>query len=59
MPAALLGAQQWQQRLLQCDLVWFLLIQVLNLIKSCHVPEGMSLQDLKLQLHNMSMSTIK
>ncbi|XP_041878438.1 replication protein A 32 kDa subunit isoform X3 [Corvus kubaryi] len=33
--------------------------QVLNLIKSCHVPEGMSLQDLKLQLHSMSMSTIK
>ncbi|NXS04776.1 RFA2 protein, partial [Oxylabes madagascariensis] len=33
--------------------------QVLNLIKSCHVPEGMSLQDLKQQLHSMSMSTIK
>ncbi|KAM3657925.1 replication protein A 32 kDa subunit isoform X2 [Ammospiza nelsoni] len=33
--------------------------QVLNLIKSCHVPEGMSLQDLKLQLHGLSMSTIK
>ncbi|NXO78262.1 RFA2 protein, partial [Sitta europaea] len=33
--------------------------QVLNLIKSCHVPEGVSLQDLKLQLHSMSMSTIK
>ncbi|NXR24030.1 RFA2 protein, partial [Cinclus mexicanus] len=33
--------------------------QVLNLIKSCHVPEGMSLQDLKHQLHSMSMSTIK
>ncbi|NXY82202.1 RFA2 protein, partial [Alcedo cyanopectus] len=33
--------------------------QVLNLIKSCPVPEGMSLQELKLQLHNMSMSTIK
>ncbi|NXC26500.1 RFA2 protein, partial [Campylorhamphus procurvoides] len=33
--------------------------QVLNLIKSCPVPEGMSLQELKLQLHSMSMSTIK
>ncbi|XP_042649617.1 replication protein A 32 kDa subunit isoform X2 [Tyto alba] len=33
--------------------------QVLNLIKNCPVPEGMSLQELKLQLHNMSMSTIK
>ncbi|NWU82964.1 RFA2 protein, partial [Onychorhynchus coronatus] len=33
--------------------------QVLNLIKSCPVPEGMSLQELKLQLHGMSMSTIK
>ncbi|NXC85325.1 RFA2 protein, partial [Cercotrichas coryphoeus] len=33
--------------------------QVLNLIKSCHVPEGMSLQDLKQQLPSMSMSTIK
>ncbi|XP_062365003.1 replication protein A 32 kDa subunit [Cinclus cinclus] len=33
--------------------------QVLNLIKSCHVPEGMSLQDLKHQLQSMSMSTIK
>ncbi|XP_063212235.1 replication protein A 32 kDa subunit [Chroicocephalus ridibundus] len=33
--------------------------QVLNLIKNCHVPEGMSLQELKVQLHNMSMSTIK
>lgn len=42
-----------------CDTVWFLLTQVLNLIKSCHVPEGMSLQDLKQQLHSMSMPTIK
>uniref|UniRef100_A0A8B9BVT7 Replication factor A protein 2 n=2 Tax=Anser TaxID=8842 RepID=A0A8B9BVT7_9AVES len=33
--------------------------QVLNLIKNCPVPEGMSLQELKLQLHNVSMSTIK
>ncbi|KAM6295995.1 replication protein A 32 kDa subunit [Aegotheles albertisi] len=33
--------------------------QVLNLIKNCPVPEGMSLQELKVQLHNMSMSTIK
>ncbi|NWR92537.1 RFA2 protein, partial [Furnarius figulus] len=33
--------------------------QVLNLIKSCPVPEGMTLQELKLQLHSMSMSTIK
>ncbi|XP_027549858.1 replication protein A 32 kDa subunit isoform X2 [Neopelma chrysocephalum] len=33
--------------------------QVLNLIKSCPVPEGMSLQELKLQLRSMSMSTIK
>ncbi|XP_010138310.1 PREDICTED: replication protein A 32 kDa subunit [Buceros rhinoceros silvestris] len=33
--------------------------QVLNLIKNCPVPEGMSLQELKLQLHNMSMLTIK
>ncbi|XP_065506749.1 replication protein A 32 kDa subunit isoform X2 [Caloenas nicobarica] len=33
--------------------------QVLNLIKNCPVPEGMSLQELKLQLQNMSMSTIK
>ncbi|XP_057259389.1 replication protein A 32 kDa subunit [Pezoporus wallicus] len=33
--------------------------QVLNLIKSCPVPEGMSLQELKVQLHNVSMSTIK
>ncbi|XP_056186188.1 replication protein A 32 kDa subunit [Falco biarmicus] len=33
--------------------------QVLNLIKNCPVPEGMSLQELKLQLHHMSMSTIK
>ncbi|KFP02862.1 Replication protein A 32 kDa subunit, partial [Calypte anna] len=33
--------------------------QVLNLIKNCPVPEGMSLQELKLQLHNMSMPTIK
>ncbi|NWS22615.1 RFA2 protein, partial [Pachyramphus minor] len=33
--------------------------QVLNLIKNCPVPEGMSLQELKLQLHSMSMSTIK
>ncbi|NXU97853.1 RFA2 protein, partial [Cettia cetti] len=33
--------------------------QVLNLIKSCRVPEGMSLQELKQQLHSMSMSTIK
>ncbi|GAB0199638.1 replication protein A 32 kDa subunit [Grus japonensis] len=34
-------------------------LMVLNLIKNCPVPEGMSLQELKLQLHNMSMSTIK
>uniref|UniRef100_A0A8C3PHF0 Replication factor A protein 2 n=1 Tax=Calidris pygmaea TaxID=425635 RepID=A0A8C3PHF0_9CHAR len=33
--------------------------QVLNLIKNCPIPEGMSLQELKVQLHNMSMSTIK
>ncbi|XP_054251292.1 replication protein A 32 kDa subunit [Indicator indicator] len=33
--------------------------QVLNLIKNCPVPEGMSLQELKAQLHSMSMSTIK
>uniref|UniRef100_A0A8C5UL35 Replication factor A protein 2 n=1 Tax=Malurus cyaneus samueli TaxID=2593467 RepID=A0A8C5UL35_9PASS len=33
--------------------------QVLNLIKNCHLSEGLSLQDLKQQLHNMSMSTIK
>ncbi|NXU48952.1 RFA2 protein, partial [Turnix velox] len=33
--------------------------QVLNLIKNCPVPEGMSLQELKVQLHNMSMATIK
>ncbi|XP_065553859.1 replication protein A 32 kDa subunit [Lathamus discolor] len=33
--------------------------QVLNLIKNCPVPEGMSLQELKVQLHNVSMSTIK
>ncbi|XP_035757164.1 replication protein A 32 kDa subunit [Egretta garzetta] len=34
-------------------------LMVLNLIKNCPVPEGMSLQELKSQLHNMSMSTIK
>lgn len=33
--------------------------QVLNLIKNCHSPEGMSLQELKLQLHNVSIPTIK
>ncbi|NWH56894.1 RFA2 protein, partial [Geococcyx californianus] len=33
--------------------------QVLNLIKNCPVPEGMSLQELKLQLQNMSMATIR
>ncbi|NXL96188.1 RFA2 protein, partial [Alectura lathami] len=33
--------------------------QVLNLIKNCHAPEGMSLQELKLQLHNVSIQTIK
>ncbi|XP_010155643.1 PREDICTED: replication protein A 32 kDa subunit-like, partial [Eurypyga helias] len=33
--------------------------QVLNLIKNCHAAEGMSLQELKLQLQNMSMSAIK
>ncbi|OXB74759.1 UNVERIFIED_CONTAM: hypothetical protein H355_003646 [Colinus virginianus] len=33
--------------------------QVLNLIKNCHSPEGMSLQELKLQLHNVSITTIK
>ncbi|XP_064327593.1 replication protein A 32 kDa subunit [Phalacrocorax carbo] len=33
--------------------------QVLNLIKNCTIPEGMSLQELKFQLHNMSMSTIR
>uniref|UniRef100_A0A8C3BU62 Replication factor A protein 2 n=1 Tax=Cairina moschata TaxID=8855 RepID=A0A8C3BU62_CAIMO len=33
--------------------------QVLNLIKNCPVPEGMSLQELKLQLPSVSMSTIK
>ncbi|KAJ7413191.1 XK-related protein 8 [Willisornis vidua] len=34
-------------------------LMVLNLIKSCLLPEGMSLQELKLQLHSMSASTIK
>ncbi|XP_010022937.1 PREDICTED: replication protein A 32 kDa subunit [Nestor notabilis] len=33
--------------------------QVLNLIKNCPVPEGMSLQELSVQLQNVSMSTIK
>ncbi|NXP13467.1 RFA2 protein, partial [Thinocorus orbignyianus] len=33
--------------------------QVLNLIKNCPIPEGMSIQELKAQLHNMSMSTIQ
>ncbi|NWI27081.1 RFA2 protein, partial [Sula dactylatra] len=33
--------------------------QVLNLIKNCTVPEGMSVQELKFHLHDMSMSTIK
>ncbi|KFV87899.1 Replication protein A 32 kDa subunit, partial [Struthio camelus australis] len=33
--------------------------QVLNLIKNCPVAEGMSLQELKFQLHNISMATIK
>ncbi|XP_067386851.1 replication protein A 32 kDa subunit isoform X2 [Emydura macquarii macquarii] len=33
--------------------------QVLNLIKSCSDPEGMSLKELKSQLHNINMSTIK
>ncbi|KYO48155.1 replication protein A 32 kDa subunit isoform X1 [Alligator mississippiensis] len=33
--------------------------QVLNLIKTCSLPEGMSLQDLQSQLHNINMTTIK
>ncbi|XP_075764817.1 replication protein A 32 kDa subunit [Pelodiscus sinensis] len=33
--------------------------QVLNLIKSCSDPEGLSLKDLKSQLHNINMTTIK
>ncbi|XP_053122983.1 replication protein A 32 kDa subunit isoform X2 [Hemicordylus capensis] len=33
--------------------------QVLNLIKSCTTTEGISLQDLKSQLHNMNLPTIK
>uniref|UniRef100_A0A8D0GGI3 Replication factor A protein 2 n=1 Tax=Sphenodon punctatus TaxID=8508 RepID=A0A8D0GGI3_SPHPU len=33
--------------------------QVLNLIKSCNVAEGLSLQLLKTQLHNMNPTTIK
>ncbi|NWY06963.1 RFA2 protein, partial [Nothoprocta ornata] len=33
--------------------------QVLNLIKNCPAAEGMSLQELKFQLHNINMATIK
>ncbi|XP_074832265.1 replication protein A 32 kDa subunit isoform X2 [Carettochelys insculpta] len=33
--------------------------QVLNLIKSCSDPEGLSLKELKSQLHNINMTTIK
>ncbi|XP_077193229.1 replication protein A 32 kDa subunit isoform X2 [Paroedura picta] len=33
--------------------------QVLNLIKSCMSTEGISLQELKSQLHNMNVATIK
>ncbi|XP_034610026.1 replication protein A 32 kDa subunit isoform X2 [Trachemys scripta elegans] len=33
--------------------------QVLNLIKSCSDPEGLSLTELKSQLHNINMITIK
>ncbi|KFP92608.1 Replication protein A 32 kDa subunit, partial [Apaloderma vittatum] len=33
--------------------------QVLNLIKNCHMPEGVSLQELRSQLPSMSMPTIK
>nr|XP_060639959.1 replication protein A 32 kDa subunit [Anolis sagrei ordinatus] len=33
--------------------------QVLNLIKNCTTTEGISLQDLKSQLHNMNLPTLK
>lgn len=41
-------------------LMWVLVfVQVLSLIKSCHEPQGISMQDLKQKLSSMSVTVIR